>query len=464
MNKNFLWLPLIAMASVFTGCATTTVGGESGLIKQTENTFEYRLNNGLRLIVREDRRAPIVVSQIWYKVGASYEYNGITGVSHVLEHMMFKGTEKLGPNEFSRIIASHGGKENAFTGADYTAYFQRLEKSRLAVSFELEADRMRNLMLNEAEFRKEVEVVMEERRMRTEDKPTSFTYEQFKATAFVNSPYHHPIIGWMDDLKHMELNDLQQWYEQWYAPNNATLVVAGDISASEVFLLAKKHFGPLKPEITPTIKPQKEITQNGIKRITVKRPAELPYLLMGYQAPSLKTAEQEWEVYALDMLASVLDGGDSARLSKELIRGNQIATSAGAGYNLTSRLDDLFMFDGMPAQGKTVDDLEKAIRQQIKRVQTELVDEKELQRIKAQVKASKIYERDSIFYQAMQIGTMATIGLDWQLMDSYLEKLEAITPEQIRQVANKYLVDDALTVATLEPLPLDNKKGGQRAH
>ena len=190
---------------------------------------EYRLDNGLKLLVKEDHRAPVVVSQVWYKVGASYEHDGITGVSHVLEHMMFKGTDAHPPGEFSRIISENGGRENAFTSKDYTAYFQRLEKSRLAVSFELEADRMRNLHLQDKEFQKEINVVMEERRLRTEDKPTALTYEQFIAAAFVSGSVRIPTIGWMNDLENMELEDLQRWYQRWYAPNNAIVVVVGDV-------------------------------------------------------------------------------------------------------------------------------------------------------------------------------------------------------------------------------------------
>ena len=198
------------------------------------NVHVFTLDNGLKLFVKEDHRAPVVVSQIWYKVGSSYEYNGVTGISHILEHMMFKGTENHSSGEFSRIIAANGGKENAFTGRDYTAYFQRLEKSRLAVSFELEADRMRNLKLVDEEFVKELQVVLEERRMRTDDKPRSKTYEHFISMAYSNSPYQNPVIGWPDDIENLKIDDLKQWYARWSAPNNATLVVVGDVVPNDV--------------------------------------------------------------------------------------------------------------------------------------------------------------------------------------------------------------------------------------
>jgi len=431
-------------------------------------TSEYKLDNGLKIIVREDHRAPVVVSQVWYKAGSSYEHNGTTGVAHILEHMMFKGTKKHGPNEFSKIISANGGSENAFTGQDYTAYFQQLEKSRLNISFELESDRMQNLNLSADEYSKEIKVVMEERRMRTEDKPESLTYEQFQAAAYVNSPYHHPVIGWMNDLQNMTVQDAQNWYNHYYAPNNATLVVVGDVDPQAVYELAKQYYGPLKPRDIPSLKPQTEIPQMGIKRITVKAPAQLPTIVMGYKVPVVKTADTDWEPYALEMLAQVLDGGDSARFTRNLVRGQQVAQAIGTSYDLYARLNELLTFSGTPAQGKTVQQLEAAIRDQVKQVQDQLVSEEELKRIKAQLVASKVYEKDSIFYQAMQIGTLETVGLDWRVAENYIDKVRAVTPEQIQQVARKYLVDDGLTVAVLDPQPINNvaaiSHGGRHAH
>ncbi|MDP1708387.1 MAG: pitrilysin family protein [Gammaproteobacteria bacterium] len=423
-------------------------------------THEYLLDNGLKLIVREDHRAPVVVSQVWYKVGASYEHSGITGISHVLEHMMFKGTRKHGPNEFSRIIAENGGRENAFTGRDYTAYHQQLEKSRLPVSFELEADRMRNLLLKQEEFAKEVRVVMEERRLRTDDDPESLTYEQFNGAAFYNSAYRNPVIGWMDDLENLHIDDLKAWYKTWYASNNATVVVVGDVEPEQVLKLAKKHFGTLKPASIPALKPRNEPAQTGQRRITVKAPAELPYLLMGYPVPVLKSARPDaaWEPYALEVLSALLSGGDSARLARHLVRDQQIAASASAGYRLTARASDLFLIDGTPARGHTIEELEQALRGEIRQLQETVASEAELARIKTQVVANDVYQRDSVFGQAMRIGTLETVGLDWRLLDSYVDNINAVTAEQVRQVARTYLIEDRLTVAVLEPLPLDPDK------
>ena len=416
---------------------------------------EYRLDNGLKLIVKEDHRAPVVVSQVWYKVGASYEHDGITGISHVLEHMMFKGTDDHPAGEFSRIISENGGSENAFTSKDYTAYFQKLEKSRLAISFELEADRMRNLHLQEEEFQKEIKVVMEERRMRTDDKPTALTYEQFAAMAFISSSVRIPTIGWMNDLENMQLEDLQRWYQRWYAPNNAIVVVAGDVDPEAVLKLAKKYFGPLEPEVIVPPKPRIEPPQKGRRDLTVQAPAEVPYTVMGYKVPAVATATESREPYALEVLANILDGGDSSRLTRELVRGSQIASSAGAGYDLYDRQAGLFLLDGTPAGSHSVAELQQALFKQIQLLKDEPVTDEELSRVKSRVVASAVYELDSAFYQAMKIGQLEAIGLDWRLADEYVERINAVTAEQVQAVAKKYLVEEALTVAVLDPLPME---------
>ncbi len=418
---------------------------------------ERLLDNGLKVLVKEDHRAPIVTSQVWYKVGSSYEHGGLTGVSHLLEHMMFKGTEKLAPGEFSRIIAANGGDENAFTGRDYTAYFQTLAADRLPISFELEAQRMRFLTLPEEEFLKELEVVKEERRMRTEDDPESLAYEQFNATAYEASPYRIPVIGWASDLEDMQVADLRDWYRQWYAPNNATLVVVGDVNPEEVFALAEKHFGLLSAEPVAAPKRGGDPAQRGEKRIKVKAPAKEPYLLMGYKSTAIGHAGEDWEPYALEMLSSVLDGGSSARFSRELVRGAHVAASAGASYSAFSRLPGMVLLDGIPAQGRTVDELEQALLAQIQRLRDEPVAEAELERIRNQLIAAKVYEKDSVYAQAKQIASLETVGLGWQLMGEYVEHLNRVTPAQVQAVARKFLVPDNLTVALLEPQPLDGK-------
>ena len=426
--------------------------------------FEKTLKNGLKVLVKEDHRSPIAVSQVWYKVGSSYEPGGITGVSHMLEHMMFKGTDKHAAGEFSRIIAENGGEENAFTGQDYTAYFQTMEASRLPVSFELEADRMRGLHLLPEELKKELQVVTEERRMRTDDNPQAKMNEHFMAMAYANSPYKHPVIGWPSDIANYKVEDLQAWYQRWYSPNNATLVVVGDVQPNAVFDLAEKYFGELKTSEIIPLKPQTEIEQLGVRKMTVKVPAKLPSVVLGYKVPSLKTATDENEAYALEVLAGVLDGGNSARLSSTLIRGQQIAVSTGAGYNLNARLSALFELEATPAEHKSVTDLELVLKAEVAKLQKDLITADELQRIKAQVLATDIYQKDSAFYQAMELGTFETAGLGWQKAGEYVSKINQITPEQVRAVAQKYLVEDHLNIAYLEPQMIKTSTQNKGAH
>lgn len=420
----------------------------------TVKVHEHKFANGLKLLVKEDHRSPVVVSQVWYKVGASYEPGGITGISHMLEHMMFKGTHQYPAGEFSRIIAENGGQENAFTGSDYTAYFQTMEKSKLEISFKLEADRMRNLDLKAEELEKELQVVTEERRMRTDDQPRSKMQEQFNAVAFTNSPYRNPVIGWPDDIANYKVEDLQAWYQKWYAPNNATLVVVGDVETQQVVKLAEQYFAELKPSEINPIKPQQEQEQVGLRKLTVKAPAKLPYIMMGYKVPVLNTAKLESEAYALEVLSAILDGGNSSRLSSRLVRGKQLAVTAGAGYDFNSRLPELLLLEATPAEGKTVFDLEYALREEIDELKAELVSADELARVKAQVLAHDIYQKDSNFYQAMELGMLETNGLGWQKAGEYVAKLNQVTAEQIRDVARKYLIDDHLTIAYLDPQPI----------
>lgn len=431
---------------------------------------EFTLSNGLKVVVQEDHRAPVVVSQVWYRAGALDEVNGKTGVAHVLEHMMFKGTKQVPAGQFSRLVAAAGGKENAFTGMDYTCYFQQLEKSNLPLSMRLEADRMQNLQITDEEFAKEIKVVMEERRWRTEDKPQSKVNEQFQSIAFRAHPYGRPVVGFMNDLENMTAEDAREWYRNWYAPNNATLVVVGDIKTDEVLKLAKQYFGPIKARKLPERKPQVEPAQLGERRALVKAPGKLPYLAMGFHAPALPfkpdQADTSWEPYALEVLAGVLSGNDSARLNQKLVRETALASDVGAGYDTTSRgLHSLFELVGTPSEGKTVAELETALLAQIELIKTGGVTQKELDRVKASVIAADVYQRDSMFYQAMQLGQLETMGYPWMLIKEYPEKLKAVTSEQVQAVAKKYLTKDNMTVVTLDPQPIDpNAKPQGKPH
>ena len=456
---------------VMLGLFASVVNAGQPVVAGNDEVNEYVLSNGLKLIVRVDHRAPVVVSQVWYRVGSSYEPSGLTGVSHLLEHMMFKGTGKLAPGEFSRIIASLGGRDNAFTGRDYTAYYQQLEKSHLERAFELEADRMRNLIIDDAELEKERQVVVEERRLRVDDSPQSLLHEHFNATAFETSPYQHPVIGWMDDIQAYRLDEVLGWYRRWYAPNNAIVVVVGDVQPEAVLRLAERHFGPVAPSPGIRLKLRDERPQTGPKRIVVRKAAQVPQLLMGYKVPSVSTAKSEWEPYALAVLAAVLDGDESARLSRHLIRGAEVAAGASAGYSLNDRLTTLFTLGGTPAPGRTLTELEQGLIKELQRLQREPVTADELGRIKTQVVAENVYGRDSMFYQAMRLGLLETVGVGWQRADEFVDRIRAVTAEQVQAVARQYLTEDRLTVAELQPLDADASasaaappEGGDRAH
>ncbi len=426
---------------------------------------EYMLDNGMKVLVKQDKRAPIAAIYVWYKVGSSYEYDGSTGLSHMLEHMMFKGTKKHPTGEFNRILAENGAQNNAFTTQDYTAYYEVIANDRIDVSMELESDRMRGVLLPPEEFKKELEVVKEERRWRTEDKPTAMTYEQFQATAFINSPYRTPVIGWMNDLDHMTVDDARAWYKKWYAPNNATLVVVGDVEPDAIYEMAKKYFASIEKSNIEKIKPRKEVKQLGMRSIQVKVPAEVPYMIMGYKTPNLINAKEKWEPYALEVLASILSGGDSARLISKLVRGKEIASDVDASYDGYGRLPDLFSFSGTPVKDSDVATLKKAIEEEIENIKTNLVSQEELDRVKAQTIAGEVYQQDSIQHQATLLGFLESVGLGYKLMDNYVKNISAVTPEQIQAVAKKYLVEDQMTFAELVPQPIDpNKKKGPAPH
>ncbi|MCB1955152.1 MAG: insulinase family protein [Rhodocyclaceae bacterium] len=421
------------------------------------NPFETTLENGLKVIVKEDRRAPSVVNMVWYRVGAIDEIDGSTGVAHVLEHMMFKGTDTLPAGEFNKRVAAMGGRDNAFTSQDYTAYFQQVPSDRIGDVIGLEADRMRHLNFSDAEFAKEIEVVKEERRLRTDDKPHSLVYEQLMATAFIAHPYRRPVIGWMTDLDRMSADDARNWYKTWYAPNNATVVVVGDVDHDAVFAQVRAAFGGFKAETLPARRTIVEPDQSGPRRSVVRAPAELPYVAMAWRAPTLRDVGKDRDVYALQVLAAVLDGHEGARIQKHIVRGSQVAVSAGAGFDGTSRGESVFIVDGTPSRGKTVADVEAALLAEIQAVQKDGVSPEELGRVKAQVIAGQVYKRDSLMGQAMEIGAMDAIGMSWKDDERMIEMLRSVTAEEVQSVAQRYFSDETLSVAVLEPLPVENK-------
>jgi len=440
--------PVPAAAPTATSTATATAA----------QALERTLANGMKVLVKRDARAPTVVHMVWYRAGSMDEVNGRTGVAHVLEHMMFKGTRTLAPGDFSRRVAAMGGRENAFTSRDFTGYFQQIHRSRLSEVMALESDRMANLQLSAEEFAQEIRVVQEERRLRTEDRATGLLYEQLMAAALVAHPYRHPIVGWMSDLQSMTVADAQDWYDAWYTPSNAVLVVAGDVDPETVFRLAEQTYGRVAARPVPARKPQEEPPQRGLRRIQVKAPAENPYVAMAFRVPGLRTLDGDREPYALELLSSLLDGGDSTRFTRHVVRGSRVANRAGAGYDLTQRGPALFILDGTPAEGRTTEEVEQALRAEIARIAAEGVPAAELERAKVQYVASQVYKRDSVFAQAMELARLEIVGLSHTDADRILERIRSVTADEIRAVAAKYFTDDTLTVATLLPQPIGERR------
>jgi zinc protease len=419
------------------------------------NPYETTLANGLQLIVKEDRRAPSVVHMVWYDIGSIDEPEGVSGIAHMLEHMMFKGTENLAPGEFNRRVAAVGGRDNAFTGRDYTAYFQQIPPAHLEEMMEMEADRMANLVIRDREFLPEREVVKEERRLRTDDNPRARLWEQLMATAFTAHPYRRPIIGWMHDIENYRVEDARKWHDDWYAPNNARLVIVGDVDHRDVFAMAERHFGTISRRELPERRITEEPEQHGMRHVELHSPAELPALTLAWKAPTLRDPAGDRDVFALQVLASVLSGYDGARLPRQLVREARIAVSASASYGGIARGPSLFLLSATPAAGHSVEEVEAALHAEIARIAENGVEEAELRRVLTQTLASEVYKRDSLMGQAMEIGFLEASGLSWRDEEQLLESIRSVTADEVRAVAQRYFTDRTLTRAVLHPLSLE---------
>lgn len=413
---------------------------------------EYTLKNGLKILIIEDHKAPTATFQIWYRVGSRDENTGKTGLSHLLEHMMFKGTEKYGPKTFSRTIQRAGGKDNAFTSRDYTGYFELLASDRIGLPIELEADRMRNLVLTKDAVLSERDVVMEERRLRYEDDPQNLVFEQLMALAFNNHPYRWPVIGWMSDLKGLDPDDLIKHYQAYYAPNNAVVIIVGDVNKEEMVSKITAAFGdiPAGPEIKAAKIEEDE--QRGERRFYIKKEAELPYIISAYKTPDIKHEDG----FALEVLGSILSDGKSSRLYHRLVYEQQVALSAWAGYEGLYKDPLLFFTGATAAHGKNIEEVERALDDEIEKIKKEPPSEREVQMAKNKVEASFIMGQDSIYMQAKMLGTFEMIG-GWRLWDRYIEGIRRVSPEDVRRVAEKYLVADKKTTGILIPLKEDSK-------
>ncbi|VUZ24157.1 putative zinc protease [uncultured Comamonas sp.] len=417
---------------------------------------QFTLDNGLQVLVLPDRRAPTAVQMLWVRTGAMDEVDGRSGLAHMLEHMLFKGSKALPPGAFSRRVAALGGQENAFTSRDYTGYYQQVPASRLPEVMQLEAERFAHNQWPDEEFAKELEVVKEERRMRTEDSPRAMLMEQLYATMFSAAPYRRPVVGWMSDLHSMHPDDARSFYRDWYAPNNAALVVAGDVDPQQVKAWAQQYYGPMAARALPERKPRTEPAQLGIKRISVKQPAEQAYVALAWKVPALRQVTnmdaQDKDALALLVLSAVLDGYDGARLERHLVQ-TRLADSAGSGADVFGRGPAVFLLTGAPAKGQTSAALEAGLRAEIERIAREGVDAAELQRVKTQWQASQVYARDSVMGQAQNLGHNWVVGLPVDADEQLLQQVQGIASADVQSVARRYFGDDNLTVATLVPQP-----------
>jgi zinc protease len=428
---------------------------------------QFKLDNGMTVIVQPDHRAPTAVQMVWVRVGSMDEVDGWTGLAHMLEHMMFKGSKQLKVGEFSQRVAQLGGRENAFTNRDNTAYFQQIPANRLEEVMKLESDRFANNLWPDAEFKRELEVVKEERRWRTDDQPRAQLWEQINATVWAASPYRRPVIGWMSDLDAMQPQDARDFYRRWYVPANAALVIVGDVDPQKVKQLAQKYYGTVAAKPVPVRKPREEPEQAGIRRIDFKAPADQAYVALAFKVPQLKSFEStpdNDDALALTVLSAVLDGYSGARLDRALTQGpDRVADSAGSSNGLWGRGPELFVLDGVPAQGKTAEQVEAALRAEVAKIAQGGISEAELNRVKTQWVASQVYRLDSLMGQAQELGSQWVIGMPTDANERLIQRLRGVTAAQVKSVAGKYFGDDQLTVGILRPQPVDpNRKPRQR--
>lgn len=415
---------------------------------------ETVLTNGLKVLLLENHKAPVITFQVWYRVGSRNEEYSKTGLSHLLEHMMFKGTKMIGPGELSRIVQENGGQHNAFTSADNTTYFENLSADRIGVSLELESDRMQHLMLREQDFQTERSVVMEERRLRTDDNPKAILWEQMEATAFQLQPYHWPVIGWMQDIARLTVDDLRNYYKRFYNPANAVLVGAGHFKKDELLPKIERLFGAIPKGAQPEGRVPLEEPQIGERRTIIKREARLASLVIGYHVPNLRQqdSQESQDSYALEVVEALLGSGESSRLQTSLVRKKKLALGVGVGHSLLSKDPGLFSIGADVLPDKNVTDVEKAIDEEIERLQKEPVGERELQKAKNQLEAGFIFQQDSLFSQAMRLARYEMV-LGWRAIDGYLPAIRKVSAADILRVAKQYLKPDNRTVAVLVPLP-----------
>ncbi|OPY79780.1 MAG: Protease 3 precursor [Syntrophorhabdus sp. PtaU1.Bin153] len=430
------------------------MSGLQGDAALSDQVYEATLPNGLKIILLENHKAPIATFQVWYRVGSRNETCGKSGLSHMLEHMMFKGTKGVSGETFTRIIEEAGGNNNAFTSKDYTAYFESMSADQIHVAIELEADRMHNLLLRARDFETERMVVMEERRLRTDDDPQTCLDEQLTATAFHIHPYRWPVIGWMQDLKALSLEDLTEYYRTYYNPANAIVIAAGDFKKTEMLTKIEKAFGSIPRGPSPNQTKPLEDPQSGERRIRMNREVQLPFVLMGYHVPNLRTPDS----YVLEVISAILAQGRSSRLYENLVRERSVAQSTNAEHDLVSRDPSLFLISAEPLPGKDVTEVEKALDHEIRQLWEKPVPSEELEKAKNQLEAAFVFSQDSLVHQVMVLAQFE-VAWDWRKIDEYVPRIRAVTPDDITRVAKQYLVPENRTVGILVPVMPGAGKG-----
>ena len=434
-------LPLIAVLAW--GAPPAAAADPAPRIPITEEV----LPNGLKVLLVEAPKAPVVSVQVWYRVGSRNEVPGVTGLSHMLEHMMFKGTPTVPIKEFDRLIQKAGGTDNAFTYQDATSYYENLSTAHLELALRLEADRMVNLSFDEKEFTSERDVVVEERRLRQEDDPVAALYEALNPVTFATHPYAQPVIGWMHDIRTMHLDDLKQHYKTYYAPNNAVLVVAGDVRPAEALPEIRRLFGGLRRGPDPLPGRAVRPPQQGERRVSLHKEAQLPYVVIAWPAPNARDPDS----LPLDLLETILSGGKSSRLHRSLVYEKQLALTTGANNNRLSIDPSLFTVFAGPLPGKTAEEVEKALEAEIERVRREPVSDQEVEKAKNQIEADFVLGQDSVSNLGRAVMSLELVTT-WRDFYRYVSDIRAVTAADVQRVARKYLIPDHRTVGILVPI------------
>tara|TARA_B100000902_G_scaffold373280_1_gene401071 strand:+ start:825 stop:2156 length:1332 start_codon:yes stop_codon:yes gene_type:complete len=418
-------------------------------LKFSERLEEYTLSNGLNVILIKDNRSPLVVNSIWYKVGSSYEKPGNTGISHVLEHMMFKGTKNFSTGEFSSIIKEMGGTENGFTSKDYTGYFQKVHKSNLEKCIELEADRMNNLIFNEKEILSEIEVVKEERRLRTDDNPISKTFEKIMLNAYGMNNYGIPIIGTMDDIGSITKKDLKRWYKTHYHPKNAIVIIAGNFDNENVKKYIEKYYGSINSE-KQLISIKEHVDHKTTDYFEVYEKVAKPIIFIGFKKQKFNQNKSR-EHYALELFIEIMDGGYSSRLTKRLVNEKKIALDTFISNDTYNQHSNLLIIGGTPRGNISTEEFQKSILTEFSKKNIDTITANELNIAKARIKANNIYKFDSVLNQAMQVGMLETKNISWRELDKYTSIIDSIKLEEIKRAGEVYFVNNNKLITIINP-------------